>query len=210
MVAVITDDKKFAVRCCNILKRIGVLPIHFKHQFAKRALHCGARAAIIHAGKDLAVAQVSCTALRKSDFKNKPIITVVRRNVSGEAKYMEIDGSTEQIKLPCLDSDISDAVYAVMDVKISYGRLVLGGNTRCVDFLAYPLKLSDKEYSLLRFIVLENGGPVIRRQLSYWMRGMSNNCMSVHFSSINKKAYEISGRKLVMFEEDAYYLNPYM
>ena len=210
MIAVISDDRKFSKRCCDILDKMGFLTTSINHQFAKRALHCGAKAAIVHSGKDRSLAEKSTLALSKSEFKGKPIIAVLTRNVSLPAKYIELEGSTDQIMLPCNDSEISELVLERCSANVSYERLTLGSARRKAEFLGYDLSLSEKEYYILRFIVHENGAPVSRRQLSYWMHGMTNNCMSVHVSNINKKAYEISGRKLVMFAEDSYYLNPYM
>lgn len=210
MVAVISDDKKFSKRCCDILGKMGLMTISISHQFAKRTLHCGAKAAIVHSGKDRTAAEASTRALSNSDFKGKPIIAVLTRNINLPAKYIELEGSTDQIQLPCSDSEISELVRERCNINISYKWLTLGGTKRGTELLGYKLRLSEKEYYLIRFIVHENGGPVLRRQLSYWMRGMSNNCMSAHVSGINKKAYEISGRKLVLFENDSYYLNPYM
>ena len=210
MIAVISDDRKFSKRCCDILESMGLMTVSIKHQFAKRALHCGAKAAIVHSGKDRSIAEKSTLALSKSDFKGKPIIAILTRNTSLPAKYIELEGSTDQIKLPCSDTEIEELVRERCELVFSFKYLTLGGSKRKAELLGYDLRLSEKEYYLLRLIIHEKGNPVLRRQLSYWMHGMTNNCMSVHVSSINKKAYEISGRKLVLFGEDSYYLNPYM
>ena len=135
MIAVISDDRKFSKRCCDILDKMGFMTTSISHQFAKRALHCGAKAAIVHSGKDRSLADKSTLALSKSDFKGKPIIAVLTRNVSLAAKYIELEGSTDQINLPCSDSEISELVLERCNTTVSYKRLTLGGTRRKAELL---------------------------------------------------------------------------
>lgn len=70
--------------------------------------------------------------------------------------------------------------------------------------LGYPLRLSPEEAALLRYIQK-------RRTLGVRITpNVSKNALAVRVCSINKKAMRVSGRKLIVFIDGAYRLNPYL
>ena len=75
--------------------------------------------------------------------------------------------------------------------------------------IGYKLKLSPTERAIL-YDITEKGGASIDELLPLLSEGVSRGNIAVHVNSINKKADTISGRKLVLFENDKYILNPYM
>ena len=70
--------------------------------------------------------------------------------------------------------------------------------------LGYPLHLSPDEATLVHAIqAMPSGG--IRS-----LPNLSANALAVRVYSINQKAARISGRKLIVFSDGAYRLNPYL
>ncbi len=74
--------------------------------------------------------------------------------------------------------------------------------------LGYPLVLSALEFKLLKAIALAYPKAVSRDDLCH-EHNISQNSLAVHISSINKKAAQISERRLVLFC-DGYLLNEFM
>lgn len=75
--------------------------------------------------------------------------------------------------------------------------------------IGYKLKLSPTERAIL-FEIANNNGATIDDLLHLLADGVSRGNIAVHINSINKKAERVSGRKLVLFQDDRYVLNPYM
>lgn len=75
--------------------------------------------------------------------------------------------------------------------------------------IGYPIKLSPTERILLCEIA-ESKGATIDTLLSLLSSGVSRGNVAVHINSINRKAEAISGRRLVLFENEKYILNPFM
>ena len=75
--------------------------------------------------------------------------------------------------------------------------------------IGYKLKLTPTERSIL-FEIADKKGASIDELLSLLSEGVSRGNIAVHINSINKKADSISGRRLVLFENNKYILNPYM
>lgn len=75
--------------------------------------------------------------------------------------------------------------------------------------LGYELKLSPTEQRLLRAIAKAEGTSH-EELLKLLASGVKRGNVSVHISSINKKASKISGRKLVILDNSGYKINPFM
>ena len=75
--------------------------------------------------------------------------------------------------------------------------------------IGYKLKLSPTERAILLEIADKNGAS-IEDLLPLLSEGVSRGNIAVHINSINKKATNISGRKLILFEDGKYVINPYM
>ena len=78
-----------------------------------------------------------------------------------------------------------------------------------VYLIGYKLKLSPTEKTILESIA-KNDGASIEELLPLLSDGVSRGNIAVHINSINKKADGISARKLVLFEDGRYIINPYM
>ena len=78
-----------------------------------------------------------------------------------------------------------------------------------VYLIGYKLKLSPTERKILSKIA-ENDGASIEELLPLLSDGVSRGNIAVHINSINKKADGISARKLILFEDGRYVINPYM
>lgn len=83
---------------------------------------------------------------------------------------------------------------------------IQGGEIR---LLGYRLKLSPTERKILTEIA-KNEGMTIDDLLPFLSEGVSRGNIAVHINSINRKAENISERKLVLFDGEKYILNPYM
>ena len=75
--------------------------------------------------------------------------------------------------------------------------------------IGYKLKLSPTERAILLEIA-KNTGASIDGLLPLLSEGVSRGNIAVHINSINKKAFGISGRRLVLFENDRYIINSHM
>lgn len=81
--------------------------------------------------------------------------------------------------------------------------LVLHKEERSAYLLGYPLSLSPLEFDLLYTIADEPliDAPALVERLHH---ALAITTVPVHIHAINKKAYEISGRKLIAHAEDGY------
>ena len=75
--------------------------------------------------------------------------------------------------------------------------------------LGYELKLSPTERKLLRAIT-EGGKSSVEHLTALLPEGVNPSNVAVHISSINKKAEMLSKRKLVIYENYRYRINPFM
>ena len=70
--------------------------------------------------------------------------------------------------------------------------------------LGYPLHLSPDEAELVH---------TLKKKRTLGVRSFENlspNALAVRVCSINKKAKRVGGRRLIIFEDGAYRLNPYL
>ena len=87
-------------------------------------------------------------------------------------------------------------------------RGFLNVNDNGIFLLGFPLKLSPTEQKLLVAICERDA---TSEELSTLLcEGVSRQNVAVHINSINRKAELISGRRLVIFTNECYTLNPYM
>ena len=75
--------------------------------------------------------------------------------------------------------------------------------------IGYKLKLSPTERAILLEIANKKCAS-IEELLPILSDGVSRGNIAVHINSINKKADSISGRRLVLFENNKYIINPNM
>lgn len=75
--------------------------------------------------------------------------------------------------------------------------------------IGYELKLSPTERAILLEIA-QNTGASIDELMPLLSDGVSRGNIAVHINAINKKAFSVSGRRLVIFENDRYIINPHM
>ena len=87
-------------------------------------------------------------------------------------------------------------------------RVFLNVNDNGIFLLGFPLKLSPTEQKLLMAICERDA--TIEELSTLLCEGVSRQNVAVHINSINRKAELISGRKLVIFTNECYTLNPYM
>ncbi len=82
--------------------------------------------------------------------------------------------------------------------------LVPTESERCFLLLGYPLFLSVSEAELLHRLIERQVIPT--EPLS----ARSANTLAAKICAINKKAHRVSGRRLILFSDGAYRLNPYL
>ncbi|MBQ5633564.1 MAG: hypothetical protein IIV11_01615 [Clostridia bacterium] len=87
-------------------------------------------------------------------------------------------------------------------------RGFLNVNDNGIFLLGFPLKLSPTEQKLLEAIC--ESDMTIEKLSTLLSEGVSRQNVAVHINSINRKAELISGRRLVIFTNECYTLNPYM
>jgi DNA-binding response OmpR family regulator len=78
-----------------------------------------------------------------------------------------------------------------------------------VRLLGFPLRLTPTENKLLSAIA-ENGRMTVEALSALLHEGVSRGNVAVHINAINRKAKEISSRRLIIFKGNAYQINPYM
>ena len=78
-----------------------------------------------------------------------------------------------------------------------------------VFLLGYPLRLSKTEHKLLD-IIARGGRCGVDDLAELLPQGVSKGNVAVHINAINKKARAISGRKLIIYEDQSYKINPFM
>ena len=78
-----------------------------------------------------------------------------------------------------------------------------------VFLLGFPLKLTPTEKRFL-IKIAEDEAISADGLLALLPHHVSRGNITVHINSINKKAYAISGRKLVVYQNRHYKINPYM
>lgn len=75
--------------------------------------------------------------------------------------------------------------------------------------LGYPLKLSATQQKLL-WSIAEGGRRSVDDLHSLLPSGVGRGNVTVHINAINRKAAEISRRKLVIYRKGKYEINPLM
>ena len=75
--------------------------------------------------------------------------------------------------------------------------------------LGYELKLSPTERKLL-CCVAEGGRSDVDTMAKNLCNDVSRGNVAVHISAINRKAKKLSGRKLIIYENGQYAINPFM
>lgn len=117
--------------------------------------------------------------------------------------------NADHITLPISDKLFSDRVLRYCKTDLEYRFLKIGKGPHHVSLLDYKLKLTKTEYTIIRSLAV--CGEIKTDLLCRFMNSMSRNCLSVHISSLNKKAALISGRRLVEYRQnDSYSLNELM
>ena len=91
-------------------------------------------------------------------------------------------------------------------------RLWMGGVRNEVRYLGYPLLLTPTEYRILRCIAESEERGIAAEALLMLLRGAkkSTATVAVHICTINRKAYEIGQRRLILSDAGKYYLNECM
>ena len=81
--------------------------------------------------------------------------------------------------------------------------------THSVHLVGYGLKLSNTEFDILN-IIFDN--ELINADDIFQALGgkISKKSIPVHINSINNKAFEISGRKLISFSDKGYHFAKYL
>ena len=78
-----------------------------------------------------------------------------------------------------------------------------------IRLLGFPLKLTPSERKLL--VAIAEHGPLSIEELVPLLNvGVSRGNVAVHINAINRKAERIGARKLIVFRENAYKINPFM
>lgn len=90
-------------------------------------------------------------------------------------------------------------------------QLRIGDTRNDVNYLGYPLTLTPTEYRILRLLSEQTDG-VPAEELLVGRNGKAGKAatIAVHICSINRKAAVIGERKIILFENGCYRLNPYM
>ena len=104
------------------------------------------------------------------------------------------------------DPNGAEGRYAPEDASASSGAAV------CC--LGYPLHGSPAELTILRALAARaaSGGPCLSHaDLRVLLPGASPSSLAVHVNRLNRRAYELTGRRLILFEPGrGYRLNPYL
>ena len=91
-----------------------------------------------------------------------------------------------------------------------YGHLVIKEESGRAYLLGYDLCLTPTEYKVLRAI-LEGGRVTLEALIELCdIKSCGRGNIPVHVCAINKKAQEISQRKLILYAEHNYYINEFM
>lgn len=89
--------------------------------------------------------------------------------------------------------------------------LEINDNSGEVYYLGYPLKLTKSECGVLSAVAQSENGVGKEELVAFKrMRKIGSQNAAVHVCRINKKAKEIGGRPLILFDEGKYFLNEYM
>ena len=86
---------------------------------------------------------------------------------------------------------------------LQYRQLVYFFHNDSFLLMRYPLRLTPTEHELL-FLILKNDGMSMDALMAQASRPLSRSSIPVHISAINRKAKDISERKLLEFRSNAY------
>ena len=98
------------------------------------------------------------------------------------------------------------------DTCLRYGHLYIDEELKKAILLGYPLSLTKTEYQILLAIMKCNGKPVTASKISELCElELTNQNVSFHISSINRKAKAIGNRLLIKnLVKIGYFLNEEM
>ena len=86
-------------------------------------------------------------------------------------------------------------VYETFHV-MDHNKLALMENGRGVFVLGYRLELTERECDIVR-ILIERNSPISKSDIAH-MSESAESSIAVHVANINKKAFGITGRKLIV------------
>lgn len=121
------------------------------------------------------------------------------------------------IRLLTVDSQLNDLVASLSvgrDEYASFRGLRVSPSDTEARLLGYPLRLTKSEHKILLLLLSDPGRPfsadLILRVAFPFSTDLSKNQLAVHICNINKKARQITGRRLIVNpHKSGYLLNPH-
>ncbi len=206
MIAVYSHNSDFNIFIKKALSEIGIIPLFFVYDSK------------IEFFKDLKIKNflIFLDEASRSDVEricegihDKIPFANIAVAVKGSTRFREIEGIDRQITIPCDENIFKQIIHRCFSFSTSYGVLKFEQKSRNIRLLGYPLSLSKTDYAIVKFLVSSKENPIVYETFSELLK-ISNNCLSTHICTVNKKAFAIIDRKLIIHTKRGYMLNPYM
>ena len=206
MITVYSHNSDFNIFVEKVFSDIGIIPLFFDD------------ASKLESFKSLDIKNFLIFLDEPSRSKVERICESVRNNfpisniavaVKDSTRFREIENIDKQIIIPCSENIFKQMIHRYFCFPTSCGVLKFEHKNRGVTLLGYPLTLSKTDYSIVKFLVLSKEKPLSPEIFSELLN-ISNTCLSTHIGTVNKKAFALTNRKLIIHTKHGYMLNPYM
>ncbi len=206
MIAIYSRDADFNNFVQKVLSDIGIIPIFFVDDSK------------IELFKDLKIKNflIFLDEASRADVEricksihNKIPLSSIAVAVKESTRFREIEGIDKQIIIPCDENIFKQMLHRYFSFSSSFGVLKFEQKNRDVTLLGYPLSLSKTDYAIVKLLVSSKERSIPSEPFSELLK-ISNNCLSAHIFTVNKKAFALTDRKLIIHTKRGYMLNPYM
>ena len=206
MIAVYSHDSDFNIFVKKVFSDIGIIPLFFND------------ASMLDTFKSLEIKNflvfLDKTSRAKVEHMCENILnshpnSSIAVAVKESTRFREIEEVNSQIIIPCDDSIFKQMIHRYFCFPTSCGVLKFEHKDRGVTLLGYPLTLSKTDYAIVKLLVSSKEMPISPGIFSELL-SISNNCLSAHICTVNKKAFALTNRKLIIHTNRGYMLNPYM
>lgn len=207
MIAVVTDNESLSSFCVKACEELGFLTVLLPITQNPRKVQIEyISAAIVSVESDRALASKLCRSIKriKPDIQ---ILSVVYPSEESSSKYLDVPGSTCQMYLPCTSNDLSEKLQKICDSEFDICDLSFVKGKRQIIYRGFPLRLSKKEYTIMRYISICSPCAVKEKLLCSLCDNISTKCLAVHVCNINRKADCICSCRLISHANGGYILN---
>ena len=210
MIAIYSYDHNFNAFAKSVLSAIEIIPFLFNDHTKLAVVQALEIRNFLILSEESSKSDIKllCDKITKEN-PNSNIAIAVKSKMEAPARFSEIEGIDKQIIIPCNENMFKQMLFRYFSFSTSFGVLKFEQRNRGVTLLGYPISLSKTDYIIVKLLVAAEGKAIDSEAIAEILK-VSKNCLSAHICTINKKAFDLTNRKLIIHTNRGYMLNPFM